>query len=169
MNCNLVYLRPARLAFVRVTGPYETSIPEAWHKLFAWIDRHGYSSPAGRGYGLARDNPSRVESGRCRYDACVQLMPLFDDTASRELGVINLPGGSYRRERIVGCYAEISKRVAGAHNQALVYEDLRLDDKRPIVTIYLDDPRCVPDQHLRADLCLPVAAGQQRERKLDVA
>ena len=86
MSHPLVYLRPTRITYVRVTGPYETSIPQAWEKMFAWIDKNGLSSPVGHGFGLARDNPKIVDPKNCRYDACIEMKPHFEERAIRELG-----------------------------------------------------------------------------------
>ena len=95
----LVYLRPARMVFVRATGPYETSIPHAWEKMFAWLEKSGIDNPVGRGFGLARDNPATVGPQNCRYDACVEVKPQYEERAGRELGLMTLPGGSYLSNR----------------------------------------------------------------------
>jgi DNA gyrase inhibitor GyrI len=158
MKSGLVYLRPARMTYIRVTGPYEKSIPEAWARMLEWVDRHGLSSPIGRGYGLARDNPERVGAQHCRYDACVMVTPLFEERASRELGLITLPAGPYARLRRAGGYDQIPSVVAGLHTGFESPPDLRLDDRRPIVTIYLEDPRRFDPVDLRADVCVPVSA-----------
>lgn len=160
MKNGLVYLRPARLTYVRVIGPYETSIPEAWQQMFDWIDKNGLNSPVGRGYGLARDNPQRVGAEHCRYDACIQVTPMFEDRAARELGLITLPAGPYTRLRKAGAYEQIRSVVADIHNHFEPPAELRLDDRRPIVTIYLEDPRRSATKDLRADVCVPVTANR---------
>ncbi len=164
MQTGLVYLRPSRLVYVRVTGAYENSIPAAWDKMLAWIDRNGISSPLGRGFGLARDNPQSVPANQCRYDACIVVEPHFEDRAMRELGILMLPGGPYVRRREVGNYNVIMTRVAGLHASFEAPTGLRLDDNRPLVTIYLDDPRRFEPGELRADMCVPVSAGAARGR-----
>jgi AraC family transcriptional regulator len=158
MKSGLVYLRPMRLAYVRVTGPYETSIPQAWEKLLTWVDRNGLNSPVSHGYGLARDNPLRVGPDKCRYDACVQVSPMIEERAMRELGVFTLPAGPYTRMRQTGGYEPIRAMMPKLHAEFHAPPELRLDDKRPIVTIYLDDPRRFDASDLRADICFPVAA-----------
>jgi AraC family transcriptional regulator len=158
MKSGLVYLRPTRLAYVRVTGPYETSIPEAWSRLLAWVDKHGLYSPVGWGYGLARDNPLRAGADKCRYDACVQVTPLFEERAVRELGVFTLPAGPYARIRQSGGYAPIRSKVSNLYADFEAPAELKLDERRPIVTIYLDDPRRFEPTDLRADICVPVTA-----------
>ena len=160
MKSGLVYLRPSRLAYVRVTGAYETSIPEAWSRMLSWIEKNGLSSPVGIGYGLARDNAIIVGADKCRYDACIQVTPLFEERAIRELGVVTLPGGSYTRMRLAGGYEPIRSIMTTIHSEFAPSPLLRIDDKRPIVTIYLDDPRRFDGNDLRADICVPVTAAR---------
>lgn len=160
----LVYLRPARLVYVRVTGAYDQSIPAAWAKLLAWVEQNGVGSSLGRGFGLARDNPQSVPANKCRYDACIVAEPQFEDRAMRELGVLTLPAGPYVRRREIGNYSEISARVAGLHASYEAPVGLKLDSNRPLVTIYLDDPRRFEPGQLRADLCIPVSASVARGR-----
>jgi DNA gyrase inhibitor GyrI len=164
MKHAMVYLRPARLAFVRVVGPYETSIPKAWDKIVTWMDAHGIQPVGERGYGLARDNPMLVAAEACRYDACIQVSPEFEDRAERDLGMITLPGGPYVRTRMSGSYDAMPSRLIAAFDKTDFSADLRLDARRPLVSIYLDDPRRFEARDLRADVCVPVATGALRER-----
>lgn len=160
MKNGLVYLRPTRLTYVRVTGPYETGIPEAWSRLLEWVDKRGLNSPVGGAYGLVRDNPKRVAPDKCRYDACIPIAPMFEDRALRELGLITLPGGPYTRMRQAGGYERIRSMVCSLHAEFSPPPELRLDDRRPIVTIYFDDPRRFDLADLRADVCVPVSAAR---------
>ena len=164
MNNAMVYLRPTRITYVRVTGPYETSIPQAWETMFAWIERHGLNSHGGRSFGLARDNPKIVGIDNCRYDACIELKPLFEERAIRELGGLMLPGGSYSRLRRVGDYSALHSEIASMHEAFVAPPGLQLDEKRPIVTIYLEDPRRTDAATQRADHCVPVVAISARSR-----
>ena len=156
MKNGLVYLRPQRMVYVRAVGPYEQSIPEAWNKMFAWIAKHAIHSPAGRGYGLAHD--AGAKTAEPCYDACVQLTPLFEERAIREHAVMMLPGGPYMRHRYIGRYNGVSELLSDAQRVIELPADLRIDQRRPLVTIYLDDPAAVHSNDLRADICLPVAA-----------
>ncbi len=160
MKNGLVYLRPTRLTYVRVVGPYETSIPQAWTQMLQWLEKNGLNAAVGRGYGLARDNPAVVSPERCRYDACIQVSPAFEDRAGRELGLITLPAGPYTRLRQAGGYGKIHAVVTNLHTTFEPPADLRLDDRRPVVTIYLDNPRGMNPADLRADVCVPVAASK---------
>lgn len=170
MSSGLVYLRPTRLVYLRLVGPYSSTIPEAWSKLFAWHGKCASGAAAGRAYGLARDNPARVGADNCRYDACIEATPLIEERALRELGLIMLPGGSYARTRHVASYESLRAGLADMHKSFAVPRDLKLDDRRPIVTIYLDDPRRADDAKLRADVCVPVSAARaSRDGTADAA
>lgn len=158
MKHSLVYLRPFSVVYVRATGDYASSIPQAWERLFNWLDKNGLNSPIGRGYGLARDNPAIVGGEHCRYDACIELDPFLETRALRDLAVQTLPGGSYLRQRQSGDYNQLNDAMANFHSKFVPPQDLQLDGKRPLVTIFLDDPRRLPPAELRADICAPVAA-----------
>jgi len=158
MRSGLVYLRPWRLAYVRQVGPYETTIPEAWDMMLGWLEKNGFSSPIGRGFGLMRDSAKVVGADNCRYDACVDLNPLFEERAIRELGAQTLPGGSYLRMRNVGSYGDLCTSLMALHDSFQAPSGLQLDERRPLVTIYLDDPRHFGAEDLRADVCVPVSA-----------
>lgn len=162
MKSGLVYLRPSRLAYVRVTGPYETSAPEAWERMTSWIAKNGFDATVTRGYGMMRDNPKLIAAENCRYDACVDLNPLFEERAIRELGAQTLPGGSYVRLRKSGKYQAIRAEVAGFYTEFDAPNGLRLDDRRPMVMIFLDNPRQFAVEDVRADICVPVSATAKR-------
>lgn len=171
MSRGMVYLRPFRVVYVRETGPYASSIQSAWERMLHWLDVNGLHSPVGRGFGLARDNPATVGPDRCRYDACVELDPIFEGRAARELALQTLPGGPYLRQRKTGDYARLTGILANLHETFEAPEGLRLDDRRPLVTMYLDDPRRFAPDDLRADLCIPIAtkAGRTRGQGLEAA
>ena len=157
MNHSMVYLRPFSVVYVRTTGDYASSIPQAWGRLFDWLNNNGLNSPFGRGYGLARDNPAIVGADHCRYDACIEINPFLETRALRDLAVQTLPGGSYVRQRHHGDYDRLKNLMASFHQSFVVPQGLRLDDKRPLVTIFLDDPQRLPPAELRANICAPVA------------
>lgn len=160
MSSGLVYLRPTRLVYLRLVGPYNAIIPEAWSKLYAWHAKCATGAPVGRAYGLARDNPNRVGADSCRYDACIESTPLIDERALRELGLITLPGGPYARTRHVASYDVVRSSAASYNGGLAAPGGLKIDDRRPVVTIYLDDPRRADDARSRADVCVPVSAAR---------
>ncbi len=164
MKHGLVYLRPTSMVSVRATGQYEQSIPEAWEKMFSWLARHRLSTPVGRGYGLAHDHVVNVPAVKRRYDACIQLTPLHEARAMRELSVLTLPGGPYLRRRLIGDYQDVCGLIASGSGAIEVPTDLRIDQRRPIVTIYLDDPSSTAPGQLRADVCWPISTVSSRSQ-----
>lgn len=161
MKNGLVYLRPSRLTYVRHTGPYTQTIPAAWTEMMAWLAKTGLHN-AGRVYGLLRDCPSKIAAENCRFDACIELDPLFEERAIRELGAQTLPGGSYLRVRNTGTYAELKTRLAEFHKSFDLPEGLKLDERRPLVAIFLDNPLRADDAAMRAEICLPVGVSSGR-------
>lgn len=164
MSQGLLYLRPQRLVYVRVTGPYETSIREAWNRLWAWADKHNISAPRGLAYGLARDNPMLVAPENRRYDAAFPIDPMFEERALRDLGLITLPGGTYVRRREKGACEALIAKFAGLHQSFVPPPGLKLDNNRPLVTVYLDNLKHQSDTETRADVCLPVTLESTRAR-----
>jgi DNA gyrase inhibitor GyrI len=120
--------------------------------MLGWLEKNGFKSPMGRGFGLMRDCAKVVGSQKCRYDACVDLDPWFEERAVRELGVLTLPGGSYLRTRL-----------SMLHDTFEAPAGLYLDERRPLVTIYLDDPRQSGADDLRSDVCVPVNVRMGRQ------
>jgi AraC family transcriptional regulator len=158
----LVYLRPTKLAFVRINGRYQDTIGPAWDRMLDWMDRNGLRSNVTFGYGLLRDDPRKVAPEACRYDACVPILPHLEECAHRELGVMTLPPGPYARQRSIGNYIELTDIISGLQSQSLVAPNLRVDERRPLVSIYLDRPSRDSKNELRADLCVPVTAASLR-------
>lgn len=156
----LIYLRPTRLLYVRETGPYDQSIPLAWEKLFGWLDKNGLCASLGRGFGLARDNPRSVGHGKCRYDACVEVRAGLEGRALRELGVTTLPGGAYACRRLSGTYDRMRSIVANVYSEFEPLPGLCFDERRPVVSIYVDNPNRYFDCDLRADVCVPIVADE---------
>lgn len=158
LSDGMVYLRPTKLAYVRKVGPYTTTIGTAWAEMLHWLERHGLRSNAACGYGLLRDNPNSCDPDQCRYDACVPVLPHFEESARRELSLITLPPGPYARKRSRGNYRAMTSMIADLHSISRMSNNLRIDERRPIVTVYLDDPRRTEEDDLRMDMCIPVAA-----------
>lgn len=153
----MVYLRPVPVVFFRVQGPYATSVTEAWVLLFDWLQTHRLRKSAGRGYGLLHDNPNIVGHDQCRYDACIEMTEDMSPAAIEQISTQRLSGGAYCRRRHVGPYDGIRNVIVGVRDGWVPSAGLSIDPRRPIVTIYLNDPACVAPSELKADICVPVA------------
>lgn len=162
MTKSLVYLRPLRVACVRAVGPYETSVPQAWTAMETWLAGQGLLAARGSRYGLLRDNPNNVADAACRYDACVALEPNIDERFARDIDIMTLPGGPYARLRHVGSADALIQSAGNVYSSFTPQAGLQIDERRPLVTIYLGQAR---DQSaLRADVCVPLTSAATRVR-----
>ena len=133
-KAGLVYLRPVSVVYYRVQGPYAISANAAWGHMLGWLDRHGLRKSAGRGYGLARDNPRIVGHGKCRYDACVEVPADLDPAILDQVSTQMLPGGAFARQRHVGDFAGIRDIIV----------EMR-DNWAPGAGLAIDRGRAAPD------------------------
>lgn len=162
MKLNFVYLRATNLVSCRAIGPYETSAKAAWAEMFAWLDESGLRGRVNRGFGLAHDDPRKVASERCRYDACIDVPDALPPTMWQHLMPQRLPGGAYTRFRHVGPHHEIGATISRIRNDWCPTTGTVPASDRPVVEIYLDDPGFCEPEKLRTDLCLPVAFAADR-------
>ena len=158
MRVGLVYLRPRQVGFVRAHGPYRRSSIEAWHTMSEWLERHDLSGQVSCGYGLALDHPDSVDAKQtCRYDACVELSSGYENLKADGLAFQTLPGGAFARIRHVGHYGKLSASLAKVRDEWLPEQPrLLLDRRRPLLAIYLADPKTRDRAKLRCDVCVPV-------------
>lgn len=143
---------------MRAHGAYGEAASRAWAVMLAWLDARGLTMRLPCGYGLAFDNPRRVASRECRYDACVELPNTFIQQATDGVGFQTLPGGAFARVRHVGPYDGIRQSVLAVRDVWLADQQphLIVDRRRPFLFSYLDDPRTVAPDERRCDVCLPV-------------
>lgn len=163
-KAGLVYLRPVPVVFFRAHGPYASSVNAAWTELFDWLDAHGLRKSAGRGYGLSHDNPHVVGHERCRYDACIEMTDDMSPAAIDLISTQRLAGGAYARQRHVGPYDSIRQLIVEMRDTWVPSAGLVIDHRRPLVTIYLNDPAAVAPSELKADICVPVATATDAGR-----
>ena len=156
MNSNLVYLRPLRVAYVRSVGPYAQSSEDAWARLFDWLSSNGLHTFPGCGYGLLLDNELKTGAAKCRYEACIETSSVPENCAEGSLQVRKLPGGAYTRVRHRGHYSAVYDRIRDSRDSWSRDSGLVIDDKRPVVHIFLDDPRRGDPSEWRSDVCYPV-------------
>lgn len=162
MTKGLVYMRPIKLAYVRAVGPYATASLAAWAPVLDWLDRTGLRKEVGHGYGLAHDNPRDVGVNNCRYDAAIELPLGYEGRMTREFALQTLPGGAYIRERNIGEYIALGSAIQRLRDGGIQSTSLLIDKKRPVITIFFDDPQDVDVTKMRADVCLPVTVVSRR-------
>ena len=138
-------------------GPYKQSSVQAWAAMEQWLARHDLTSQSGCGYGLAHDHPQSVSPVQCRYDACVELPEGYENLKHDGLGLQYLPGGAFARIRHVGSYQSIKPSLAAIRDTWLPGQPRLLPDRRrPLLVVYLDDPKIREASKLRCDVCVPV-------------
>lgn len=158
MQRGFVYFRPVQIGYVRVFGAYKTSVPEAWRQLDEWFTAREVDIGRVTRYGLAHDNPRAVAPEQLRYDACVEVPPDLVGEINDELRVAKLPGGAFARKRYVGPYEGISEAFTTLREEWTKAGDVVLDVRRPLLTVYLNNPRVLAPKALKADLCVPVVS-----------
>ena len=74
MNINIVERAPARVAYLRYTGPFGEPLGRFWRGTVApWLADLGLiDCPR---YGVPLDDVRNTPADHCRYDACVELPP----------------------------------------------------------------------------------------------
>lgn len=150
-----VYLRPLNMTYIRAEGPYADAAREAWSKVYQWLDETDIRGSVGARYGLMLDDPATTEPGKCRYDACIEMIDGYQEWITRDFAYRRLPGGAYTRRRHVG--SETLQAATTKLRQEWAGNGLVLDLRRPIIQIFLDDPNKVADEKRRFDVLLPVA------------
>lgn len=162
MKLSYVYLRSSQLICFRAFGPYEVSSLSAWQQMCDWLDRNCLRGTVKRGFGMAHDDPRMTPPDRCRYDACIDLPELLPASAWAGLLPQQLPGGAYARCRHVGPHTQIGGVVSNIRQNWSDSVGITLAVGRPLVEIYLDDPKFTAPERLRTDICLPVAFTDDR-------
>lgn len=163
MTTGMVYLRPERLVRFRSTGPFAKAVPAAWKAAFDWLDATGLKHEVQKGYGMARavrlsetgncDGKTKVESV---YDACLPVPLSLPHEATVDLVFGQLPPGAYSRRRHSGAYETIPDIFREMREGLRASGGLEPDLSRPLIEIYLRDPRTTSIERLKADLLLPV-------------
>ena len=162
MKLSYVYLRPSHLIGFRAVGPYPQAAPQAWQEMFDWLDANCLRGTVKRGFGMAFDDPRHTPADKCRYQACIDLPETMAPTAYEHLMPQRLPGGAYARWRHVGNHERISEVIHEIRETWCDRAGVVLAKGRPLVEIYLDDPKFCAAEKLRTDICVPVAFAEER-------
>jgi AraC family transcriptional regulator len=152
MDVTIKHLPPARVAYMRLTGPYGPAIGVFWREVFGvWMAQNGLLQRVR--YGIGLDDPAITPPAECRYDACVEVPETFD--ATPQVLIRTLPGGQFACARFVGTGAEIGE----AWNR--LFRELPTLDRRadggPYFERYAQDSRYDPlTGVMDCELCVPV-------------
>lgn len=163
VKLNFVYLRPSQLVGFRKVGPYQETAGQAWSLMFDWLDRNCLHGKVKRGFGMAFDDPRKTVAEKCRYMACIDMPDMLPTPAWEDMIPQGLPGGAYARHRLVADHSHISDVIRDIRDQWSNRAGVVLAKGRPLVEIYLDDPKFCEPEKLRTDVCLPVAFAEELE------
>ena len=154
MQVQLIERHPARVAYMRHTGPYGEPIGRFWQQQVApWMETDGLMGRAR--YGISHDEPSVTDPSQCRYDACVEVDESY--VPSGRALITTLPGGRYAVMHFKGTGAEIFVAWRRLLGEWLPSSRLQLDmrpcfEHYPVGSSY-DAATGVFD----CDICIPVA------------
>ncbi len=171
MNKQLIYHRPTKVACLRVSGPYCTSVPTAWGAMRSWaLDRKLYPKVK-RAFGMSLDDPSMTDERDIRYIACLEF---FADAAgcrysdrSRAIYQKTIPGGVYATFAHAGDHAEIGRKFSQIRREWVANAHLAIDMNRPFLEIYDTAGRKTDSANYGATLAVPVMTPDCRPIQLD--
>jgi AraC family transcriptional regulator len=147
---------PTTVYYARATGPYASSCEAAWQRLDAWLDHHCARGRVRRAFGVFHDNPRTTAPELLRYDACVPLIACAEFELAPGIGRQALPGGAWAVYTHVGAYSETGQLYARLQDDVVPKRGLTIDSERPLLAMYLNDPRITREVHRRTELCIPV-------------
>ena len=154
MKIDLVQRQPARVAYLRYTGPFGEPLALFWRsKVSPWLADNGLlDCPR---YGVTLDDPASTPPEKRRYDACVELPPGLSLPESPEA---TIAGGLYAVTLFRGTGAGIGAAWAEFMREILGDSARRIDSSRLPFEHYprgaLMDARTGV---FACELCLPVS------------
>ncbi len=153
MNVRVVEIEPARVAFLRYTGPFGPALGEFWRNVVApWMQDNGLNGRVT--YGVAMDDPGTTPPEKCRYDACVEVG--HDDPAPPPATLATIPGGRYAVVDYFGASSGIGQAWHDFHAEALPAAGL-IARPAPCFERYAADFRADPQTgEFACELFIPV-------------
>lgn len=162
----VTFLKPAELAFVRMTGPYPTSSAAAWRVILDWIDKAGHVPIGHVGYGMALDDPRSVPAEELRYDACIIKPSTWTKEDAQNIHLKPFDGGAYLQVRHVGSYRELGLVVSEVRDAVVPRQGLLQDQSRALITMFYSYPTDTPPGEQIADICIPVVPDRREKDRL---
>ncbi|GGN99035.1 AraC family transcriptional regulator [Saccharibacillus kuerlensis] len=154
-------MSPVRIAYVRKKGAYGPGNQQAMQQLKDWARNHHLLNEEAIILGIPQDDPRITPSEECRYDACIVTDQKIGSEDPVREGAFE--GGVYA----VFCIPHTAEAVQTAWSAvfpALQKAGYRVDDK-PAVERY----KGILLQNGWCELCVPIAAAQNREQFVEAA
>ena len=154
MKVSVVERQPAKVAYLRHTGPYGEALSRFWQNVaYPWMISSNLLRQTR--YGVSHDDPGVTAPENCRYDAAVEVTaPLV---APGGATLTTLPGGKYA----VTSFRGTARQIGAVWNQLLrdwmPSSGLQLDS-RPFLEHYSNDSSFDPKTGVfTCELAVPVA------------
>jgi AraC family transcriptional regulator len=145
-------LQPVRLAALRHAGSY-MEIGTTFERLFAWAAGRSLIGPQTRSIGVYYDDPDAVPAEKLRSEAGIVVGP--EVAVDGDLHIVEVPGGRHAVLHHTGPYAELNKAYRWLYREWLPQSGELCAD-RPCFEEYLNNPRTLPPEEWRTDICLPL-------------
>ena len=154
MNIDIVERAPARVVYLRYTGPLGEPLGLFWRRTVApWLADHDLTDCPR--YGVSVDDPTKTPPDQCRYDACVELPP---GLTLPDLEQTSVAGGRYAVTCFRGTAAQVGASWTAFFKRAITDGHVR-DTARPLVEHF---PRGATYDHRTGafvcELCLPLGS-----------
>lgn len=145
MNFNVQQVEPARIAYIRGTGPYGEENFAVMAQLKDWAAEHKLFNSEAVILAIAHDDATVTPPAQCRYDACIVVVEGFHPKGRQPVEYGQLPGGSYAVFTLPHTQAAVAAAWQGIF-PALEKANLSFDASRPPFERYLgsveDDAPC---------------------------
>jgi AraC family transcriptional regulator len=144
---------PVRIAYLRYQGPFGEPVGQFWQEVvYPWMVSNDLLGAVR--YGISHDDPLITATGKCRYDAGVEVAPDFVPSENAQIATI--PGGLYACTKFKGTSAEIMATWERILREWLPASGYQLD-ARPYFEYYPSDGEY--DEKTGAfscELCIPI-------------
>ena len=130
-----VTLDDQAVIFIRRTGSYSESAPNAWKAMGAYFADKPLDESQLRLIGIAHDDPSVSNEDKWRFDACVA--GLDNPSAEGEVGVQTIVGGKYAQFEHIGPYNTMGDTYRAIFGEWYASSGVSLRDE-PTFAQYVD-------------------------------
>ena len=154
MNVKVVDRKPVKIAYLRHIGPYGKPLAEFWQNtVYPWLQANGQLGQPR--YGVSLDDPTITASGKCRYDAGVEVRDRI--TVPGESQIKTIPGGPYAVTAFRGTVEQVGAVWEAMLRDWLPKSAMQLD-ARPFFEYYPPDGSFDAKTGIfTCDIAIPVA------------
>ncbi|QSQ21868.1 AraC family transcriptional regulator [Pyxidicoccus parkwayensis] len=142
-----------RVAFMRHRGSW-ADVGQLWQRLMAWAASHGLLGSEPVLYGVCPDDPAVTPEALLRFDACIAVGEDF--SATDEVEVMDLPGGTYAVGLHRGAYARLGETYLDVIGRWFPTSGCE-PAPDAVIEHYLNDPERTPEAELLTEVRVRIA------------